>query len=125
MFRKPVTPGRPSTFFDTFARSDDTQIFIAVVGDRVVGLLTVRLVKSPQFEVFVQQLRASVDDLYVEPDQRRTGVASNLLAAAERWAAKRGAVGIDLNVFDFNSIGRGFFEAAGFRPLSHKLTKKF
>lgn len=124
MFRKPETSGRPSTFFDTVIRGDDAQIFVAVEGDRAVGVVTVRLVRSPQLEIFIEQLRASVDDVYVEPDQRRKGVASNLLAAAERWAATRGAVGIELNVFDFNSLGQDLFESAGFRPLSHKLAKK-
>ena len=92
--------------------------------ERAVGVVTVRLARFPQVEIFVRELRASVDDVYVEPDQRWKGVASSLVAAAERWAATRGAVWIDLNVFDFNSLGQGLFEAAGFRPLSHKLAKK-
>ncbi|MBM3644217.1 MAG: GNAT family N-acetyltransferase [Alphaproteobacteria bacterium] len=61
-----------------------------------------------------------VEDIWVEPAERRGGVARALLAALARACAARGYKRIDLNVLDWNSA-RGFYETLGFRWIRNWL----
>ena len=54
-----------------------------------------------------------LNDLFVHPRGRRTGVASGLLAAAERYAWSQGAVRVSLNVAQGNAPGQALYGARG------------
>lgn len=52
--------------------------------------------------------------LYVDPDHRRGGVASKLLADIERWAAGASIPLVEVSVAADNADGVAFLESAGF-----------
>jgi GNAT superfamily N-acetyltransferase len=54
-----------------------------------------------------------LNDLFVHESGRRKGVASQLLAAAERYAWSLGAVRMTLNVARDNEHGQALYEAQG------------
>lgn len=54
-----------------------------------------------------------LNDLFVVPRGRRTGVASGLLAAAEHYAWSQGAVRVSLNVAEGNAPGQALYVARG------------
>ena len=54
-----------------------------------------------------------LNDLFVVPRGRRTGVASGLLAAAEHYAWSQGAVRVSLNVGEGNAPGQALYVARG------------
>ena len=54
-----------------------------------------------------------LNDLFVHPLGRRTGVASGLLAAAERYTWSQGAVRVSLNVAHGNAPGQALYGARG------------
>ena len=56
-----------------------------------------------------------VDALAVEPELRRRGVASTLLARAEEAAAVAGLSGVTLDTGLHNDAARALYEAAGYR----------
>ncbi|MBN2497673.1 MAG: GNAT family N-acetyltransferase [Deltaproteobacteria bacterium] len=60
---------------------------------------------------------ACVAALWVAPEHRRSGLATALLGAVERWARAAGAVFLRAQVKAGNPIARRFFEAAAFRPV--------
>jgi GNAT superfamily N-acetyltransferase len=55
-----------------------------------------------------------VEDIWVVPEERRSGVARALMAALARECAANGYKRIDLNVLDWNPA-RGFYERLGFK----------
>ncbi len=57
-----------------------------------------------------------INRLAVDPDYRRAGVGSRLLAEAERALAKRGKRIIAALVEDWNEESLSFFQARGYRP---------
>jgi GNAT superfamily N-acetyltransferase len=66
---------------------------------------------------------AWIQDIFVMPAWRRRGVASLLLAEAERFARDQGARHLRLGVLDRNPDARTFYERHGFREYTHVLTK--
>jgi GNAT superfamily N-acetyltransferase len=54
-----------------------------------------------------------IEDIWVEPEARRGGVARALMAALARECAANGFKRIDLHVLDWNRA-RGFYERLGF-----------
>jgi len=66
---------------------------------------------------------AWIYDIFVKPDYRRRGVASALMAEAERFARTHGAHTLRLGVQARNEHARVFYASCGFRDYAHVLTK--
>ena len=72
-------------------------------------------------------LTAEIDELYVTPQWRRRGLASELLAAAERLSRQAGCTGMFLQIGQANEVahelyaGRGFVPRQGFEMLEKPL----
>lgn len=61
-----------------------------------------------------------IEDIWVVPEERRGGVARDLMAALARECVAKGFKRIDLNVLDWNPA-RGFYERMGFRWIRNWL----
>lgn len=57
-----------------------------------------------------------LNDLYVEPDARRKGVAARLLAQAAQYARDNGAVRLQLCTAKQNIEAKALYEARGWQP---------
>jgi GNAT superfamily N-acetyltransferase len=57
--------------------------------------------------------------LYVTAEQRRQGLARNLLRAAARWASEAGAARLVLAVESDNAPAVGLYRAMGMTPAAH------
>lgn len=66
---------------------------------------------------------AWVHDIFVKPEHRRQGVATVLMAEAERFARSQGARVLRLGVLDRNEHARALYVRHGFREHAHVLTK--
>ncbi|MFH7243450.1 MAG: GNAT family N-acetyltransferase [Spirulina sp.] len=54
--------------------------------------------------------------LYVHPDHRRQGLATQLLQAAHHWAKAEGHRQISLQVFSENAPAQALYQKLGYRP---------
>lgn len=73
--------------------------------------------------VFVDQKDDSLCHLvsmWIDPDHRRRGLGSELLAAGIGWARKRGATQLRLGVVDGNSTAVRLYRQAGFDPTGDR-----
>jgi len=103
-------------FLADLAGSGHSFLFVAVIGDQMVGFISGELREgSPAFR---PKTWASVDDVFVEPDHRNLGVGRALLGSAKTWAQNKGADGVSLQVAAANERGRKFYEELGFREIS-------
>ncbi len=103
-------------FLADLAGSGHSFLFVAVIGDQMVGFISGELREgSPAFR---PKIWASVDDVYVEPDHRNLGVGRALLESVKSWAQDKGADGVSLQVAAANGRGRKFYEKLGFREVS-------
>jgi ribosomal protein S18 acetylase RimI-like enzyme len=91
---------------------------------RVAGLITSAThPASLRLDVFVH-----IQDLYVSPDSRRSGVATALLNHVLTRAKAAGALRVSLRTEEDNEAALALYRSAGFKPvagltaLSHPLT---
>jgi ribosomal protein S18 acetylase RimI-like enzyme len=103
-------------FLADLAGSNHSFHFVAEHAGRTVGFISGELREgSPTFQA---KTWASVDDVFVEPDNRNLGVGRALLECVKEWAKQRGADGVSLQVAAANERGRKFYEDLGFREVS-------
>jgi len=101
----------------------DGSIFMAEVGDAVVGFVCI-VAASAGASPDDPAPFAWVHDIYVKPEHRCRGVASALMAEAERFVRERGARVLRLGVLDRNASALDFYVNRGFREYTHVLTKR-
>ena len=114
-----TAPGAEKTmrrFLADLARNGYAFVFVATVGDRMVGFISGELREGSP--TFLPKTWASVDDVFVHPDYRNGGIGRALIASVEGWARRKGANGVSLQVAAANARGRKFYEDLGFREIS-------
>lgn len=110
-------------YMESECAAHDGCIFMAHCGEQAAGFVCVVAAargESPDDPAPF----AWVHDVYVKPEQRRRGVASMLMAEAERFAREQGAQMLRLGVLDRNQDARTFYARHGFREYTHVLTKR-
>lgn len=122
LFQPPTVSVRTEAFFGAILQDDKSDILVAET-DRVVGFAEIKLVPALDIAIFKPQLRALIDAIFIAPESRRKGVAQSLMQACERWAKERGAVGIDLGVYEFNEGAQDLFLGGGFSTSYRRMSK--
>jgi GNAT superfamily N-acetyltransferase len=97
-------------------------ILMAELGEDTAGFASV-VAAAPAASPDDPAPFAWLHDVYVKPEHRRHGIATMLLAEAERFARAEGARVLRLGVLDRNQLARGFYARLGFRQYTHVLTK--
>lgn len=89
--------------------------YFAIDGDRPIGLIDARV---RGYAEGAPSLRAAyVEDLWVDEDWRRHGVARRLLAEVEQWARGLGLDWIGSDTVPENADSRRWHAANGFREI--------
>lgn len=122
-FRKPEGPARARDYILGLIADPDTFLSVAELDGKVVGIINAGLSRTPNLPVKNPYTFCLVRGIVVDSSFRRRGIGTALLSAAEQWSRKRGAVELQLNVYETNAPGRAFFARRGFSPLSHRLTR--
>jgi GNAT superfamily N-acetyltransferase len=85
-------------------------IWVAESDARLVGYLIAVLVLSVEH----QGLMGEIDEFFVLPEARTSGIGTQLLAAAETALAARGCVRLQLQLGVGNSAARAFYQHRGY-----------
>jgi ribosomal protein S18 acetylase RimI-like enzyme len=87
--------------------------FVAVDGDRWLGMVVGRLRADPPGSAWLEAL-------WVDPSVRRAGVGSGLIEAVAAWARERGAGTLDLSVTVGNEPAGALYAQAGFTETGRR-----
>jgi GNAT superfamily N-acetyltransferase len=104
-------PDRVRAFLDARLSHDQSVIFLAVQGARAIGFTQL----YPTFSSLYMTRVWILNDLFVEPDARRLGVAAALLEQARAFAAGTGAIGLTLETAITNTPAQQLYERMGWR----------
>ena len=93
-------------------------VYVAVSEGRVAGVVTVC-----ERAHFTGQADAYVGELAVACGLERRGIATQLMDAAEAWAARRGLAFLTLETGAANRPARAFYARRGYREEDVRLTR--
>jgi GNAT superfamily N-acetyltransferase len=96
-----------------FGPHPSAEALIAEVDDRPVGLALFH----GSFSTWECRPGLWLEDLYVPPEHRRTGVGGALLAAVAAIAVERGCARLEWAALDWNAPALDFYEKLGARRL--------
>ncbi|HTR65928.1 MAG TPA: GNAT family N-acetyltransferase [Terriglobales bacterium] len=89
--------------------------WLAVQGARVVGGGAVVIAAWPSHPYDLECRRATVLNVYVDPDFRRQGIARRLMQTMIEWCRKHGFAKVYLHA---SNSGRPLYESMGFEPTT-------
>ena len=107
---RPIRRRRRSFLRDRFAHGESI-LFLAFADDEPAGFTQL----YPSFSSVSLARIYILNDLYVVPGRRRTGVGSALLDAAVDYARTLGAVRVSLNTDVRNTTAQATYEARGWK----------
>lgn len=112
---------------DDYARhlvtEDNGTVLLAEVGSDIVGLVQLAFYEGRQAPVMKSRPYAHIGDIVVTESHRKGGVGRQLMASAEAWARERGAIDLELGVWEFNKDAIAFYEALGFHTHRRTMMK--
>lgn len=111
-------PTRPMELLEKKVASPDNALFIALDGSNVVGFVDVQKSATAPYPMFIQKDFALLDNLYVAPEFRGTGLAHTLLEKAKEWAKEQRFTSLQLKVYNKNEGAIRFYQKEGLMPLS-------
>jgi GNAT superfamily N-acetyltransferase len=103
-----------------FERDPGSRVQVAEDGGRVVGLVATHVVPRLDGEM----LSCRIVDIVVAANQRRRGVGSALLAAAEAEARRQDCRRVDLTSGEWRAEAHVFYERMGFESQSRGYVKR-
>jgi diamine N-acetyltransferase len=118
LFRKSMSPFWEETYDLGLITDEDVGLFVAEVNQTVVGYVHAVMRDTPAMPILVPRRYAVVDGLGVRSDFRGGGIGRKLMHRIHEWAAVKGAIAIELNVYEFNENAREAFAAMGYSTLN-------
>ena len=84
-------------------------VLVAVSGEEIIGFALF----FTTFSTFLARRGVWLEDLYVRPERRGTGVGGRLLRAVAAIAVERGCGRFEWSVLDWNAPAIGFYQRLG------------
>lgn len=111
----------PKDAYDEVLADFDCLMLGAFEGERILG--TVRATLWNKSGMIEGVKTVCLDNIYVCPDERRRGIGKALFHAVEDWGKERGAMRLDLHVWDFNEGALALYRAMGMDYQRHVMEK--
>ncbi len=108
-YGKPSDPERARRFLVERFRHDESVVFLTEAGGAAIGFVQL----YPSFSSIGTSRTFILNDLFVEPGQRRTGAGRALVEAATAYAREAGAAGLSLVTGADNAVAQTLYETLG------------
>lgn len=120
IFRQGVS-GIPLEYFTRMIESEDTTVLVAEVEQHVVGYVFLNIHDTPPYSYLMPRRVTEISDIAVLRAYNSKGIGHHLFAASVKWAKARGAVNLELQVWEFNKNAIAFYERLGMAPLNRTM----
>ena len=124
LFKKPGGPSREHEYFAGLLADENVGFFVAEAGHQLVGFVYALVRDTPDIPIFVPRRFATVDTIVVASPFRRLGIGRQLMDTMQAWAIAKGAVSIELTVYEFNQTAISFYEQLCYQPLHRRMSKE-
>jgi len=113
LFREHGTKYTITELFEIMADAE-RPIFVAVEGCKVVGYIFGIITETKDSTMLVDMKTIHLDDVCIDEKCRGMGIGGQLMEYVTAWAKSVGCNRMDLDVWEFNSDARRFYEKYGF-----------
>ncbi|GFE64868.1 GNAT family N-acetyltransferase [Litoreibacter roseus] len=100
-------------FFTEKIEADDAGVFVGTANEDVAAYMFFSIVDRPESPITYAIRRLHIEHIVVDPDFRRSGLASALIIAAENVAQDVEATEITLDTWTANTTAKAAFQAMG------------
>lgn len=104
-------------FAKVILNGENSDIIVAERNGEICGMVCVDYVNKPETPFSHARNFYHVQEIAVDVNHRRKGVAKELLEFMVADAKKRGLSRIELDVWEFNELAIEFYQAVGFRQM--------
>lgn len=113
-FGEPVLSERSQMLSDMFNNSlgAASAVVLKIGSERCLGTISAVLNKQSGF---VQENSGVIFNLWIEPDYRRLGYATDLVSQAKKWLKEQGATTAQVGWHPENEVADRFWKKQGFR----------
>jgi len=111
-------PVRPKELLLAKIYDADQVLFVAEHDTQLVGFSDAQLSSNPPYPMFKPRDFVLIDNIYVDPEMRGSGLATRLLAAVKERTRQKGLDAIQLKVYSGNLAATRFYEREGFARFS-------
>jgi ribosomal protein S18 acetylase RimI-like enzyme len=111
-------------WFETVLANPVQTLLVARAAGKVVGVLLLQEMASPDDEIYRPRRYLYVDELMVAGTRRGHGIGRRLMEAAEGWARELGIEEIELNVWERNVGAIAFYEHLGYTTVRRRMVRK-
>ena len=99
------------------------RIVLVAVEDREI-IAYIRGILTKTLHVLNVKLRGIIDNLYVEEEYRRKGVAKNLIEELVKWFKEKNVDVMTVHVYPFNSKAISLYKKFGFEEYSLNMNRR-
>ena len=123
IFQKPNGPVRERDYYLGLIADENVGLFVAEVGEELVGFVHAVIRDAPPIPVFVPRRYAIVESIGVKLECQKHGIGRMLMDIVHEWAIAKGATAIELNVYEFNKSAMAFYRRLGYETVSWKMSR--
>lgn len=121
---RPTVHGELQAHFRKILADEKAQVLVVEVGERPVGYVVVREVRSAGHTYHHPMAHMLVDELAVAPAFRRRGLGRALMNAVEARARELRLDTIVLDVRAHNQAAKAFYEALGYASVQLRMARR-
>lgn len=124
LFQRSDGPARSQEWFAQIRASQEVALFVAEQ-QTLVGLALCQVRRSPVFPLFVPRRYVHINELIVHPSFQGQGIGRLLLQRVHEWAQELEITEVELDVYEFNTSARLFYERLGYQTIRRTLRHRF
>jgi len=112
-YQQPSDPARADAFLRERLESGESVIYVALDSGQPVGFTQL----YPTWSSVRTNKNWILNDLFVHPDHRKTGIGEALIRQAMNFAKEQGGNWVQLETAEDNHTAQGLYEAMGFEKI--------
>jgi len=120
---KPPETSTTEKFVDGILQDEESHILVAEVNQQIVGYLHFNHREEKEHPVVVPRSYISVSSLIVEEQYRQQGIGKAFMQRVHEWAEEHNIDDIELQVYEFNTPAKGFYEKLGYQTVSRRMKR--
>jgi len=105
-------------------KGGDSAIFVAEVDQKPVGLAEVYIREDKPDPARIQRTYGFLQSLVVTQKSRKQGIGKKLVQVSEKWAKQKGAIEMQLDIWEFAEGPFDFYQQLGYRTLRRTLARE-